>query len=401
MLKFTINGKSVDSGDIAKEMKRAVFASVTKQFRERLGSIRHPETGEFAMLVIAGDSIDDMAIRVEGSPALIEIVKERMSATELESMTFVATAPGETPRAFLSYGFEDSELAKKIAEGLQSNGIATWWAEWEIGAGDSLRRKIDSGLGDCTHFIVLLTPNSITRPWVNDEIDAGFMRKINAKSRFIPLRNGLDAESLPPLMSGIFSPAIDDINFDLKQLINDIHGISRKPVLGPAPLAVAGPNTGYTLGATAVARVFVMSSSNGQFNDPQLTLSNIGEHAGLSDDDVTDALHELRSFFEVIHEHVIPKPTLFAEFDCYWKTWNPAEDALKLASDLVNDNAFPSDPGAIATRYGWAPRRLNPAVAYLNARDALVLLEALASGPYIGIQIRKKDSTRRFVKSRN
>lgn len=401
MLKFTINGKSIGSGDIAKEMKRVVFDSVAKQFRERLGSIRHPETGEFAMVIISGDSVEDMAIRVEGSAALLDIVKSRMSSRELESMTFVATDPVGNPRVFLSYGFEDRELAKRIAEGLQCNGIATWWAEWEICAGDSLRRKIDAGLGQCTHFIVLLTPTSVLRTWVNEEIDAGYMRKINAGSRFIPLRHRLEAAALPPLMSGMFSPAIDDGDLDLQQLINDIYGISRRPPLGPAPQAVAGPNTGYSLGATAVARMFVNSSLNGQFNDPQLTLGSIGETTGLSDDDVTDAIHELSSFFKVIHDHVIPKPTLFAEFDSHWQGWTPADDALKLASDLVNDNAFPSDPSAIAVKYGWAPRRLNPAIAYLDARGAVVLLSALASGPYIGVSIRKNDSTRRFVKSRS
>lgn len=88
-------------------------------------------------------------------------------------------------------------LAQRIAETLQGNGVQTWWAEWEIGAGDSLRQKIDAGLSDCTHFIVLLTPRSIVKPWVNQEMDAGLVLKIQARCRFITLRHMLPAEALP------------------------------------------------------------------------------------------------------------------------------------------------------------------------------------------------------------
>lgn len=401
VLKFTVNGKSIQSGDIEKELMRAVAASLAQEMRERLSAIRHPDTGEFAVVVSEGDTLEDMSFRVEGSAALLEIVKTRLSPKELESMTFISTDSGRTPQAFLSYGWEDRELAKKIAEGLHAKGINTWWAEWEIGAGDSIRRKIDEGLSACTHFIVLLTPSSITRQWVNEEIDAGFMRKVNAKSRFIPLRYGVTPNSLPPLMSGMLSPEVNADASNLQQLINDIHGVSRKPALGPAPSAVVAPKTGYSSAATAVAGLFVTTSKNGQFADLQLSVSEIMEQTGLSKDDVTDALHELRHRVKVIFDRVLPKDTLYAEFDQHWQTWDPADDALKLATDLMNDDQFPTAPSEIGSRYGWPARRLNPAMSHLRERDAVNMLETLASGPFICAQIRKTDSTRRFVKSRN
>lgn len=402
MLKFTINGKDVGSQDLAEEIMRAASANVAQEMRERISAIRHPDTGEFAMVVVQGDSLNDMAFRVEGSAALLEIVKTRLSLEELESMTFIIKDVTETPRAFLSYAWDDRELAKKIAESLQTNGIETWWAEWEIGSGDSIRRKIDAGLGDCTHFIVLLTPYSITRPWVNEEIDAGFMRKVNAKSRFIPLRHGIAPDALPPLMSGLLSPEIDNDASDLKQLINDIHGLSRKPALGSVSAVAAGQKTGYSPAATAIAGLFVQLSQNGQFADPQLTIDKIADQTHLSKDDITDALHELRHHVRVsLGDRVLPKNTLYSEFDQYWQTWNPAEDALKLAADLVNDNHFPTRPEKIADLYGWTARRLNPAITYLVERDAVRVLNTVGSGSYITAHISKIDSTRRFVKSRS
>lgn len=400
MLKFTINGKDVGSEDLAKEMMREISASVVQEMRERISAIRHPDTGEFAMVIVEGDSLDDMMFRIEGSRALLEIVKTRLSLEELKSMTFVATDVTETPQAFLSYAWEDRELAEKIAEGLQANGIETWWAGWEIGSGDSIRRKIDAGLGYCTHFIVLLTLSSITKPWVNEEIDAGFIRKINAKSRFIPLRHGIAPDALPPLMSGLLSPEIDNDASGLKQLIDDIHGLSRKPALGPAPAAVASQNTGYSPAATAIAGLLVKLSQNGRFMDPQLTIDQIADQTELSEDDLSDALYELRHHVDAKFDRVLPKDKLYSEFDQFWQPWIPAEDALKLAADLVNDDNFPTDPDQIAKQYGWTARRLNPAMTYLHERDAVHIFEVCGSGPYITVCIRKTDATRRFVKSR-
>jgi len=122
------------------------------------------------------------------------------------------------PKVFLSYAFEDSALAERIARELQSQGIDTWWAGWSLKAGDSLRQKIDEGLENCTHFIVLLTSISVEKPWVKVEIDAAFVRKLELKARFIPLRYGLSPSKLPPLLRGMLSPTIDDFESDIRQL---------------------------------------------------------------------------------------------------------------------------------------------------------------------------------------
>jgi predicted nucleotide-binding protein len=68
------------------------------------------------------------------------------------------------PHAFLCYGIEDMALAEKLALAMQSHGIETWWDKWCIRPGDSLRQKVEEGLGNCTHFIALLTPTSINNP---------------------------------------------------------------------------------------------------------------------------------------------------------------------------------------------------------------------------------------------
>ena len=53
-------------------------------------------------------------------------------------------------RAFICHASEDKDLARRIATDLHRSGIDTFFDEWEISAGDSLRRKIDEGLAACT-----------------------------------------------------------------------------------------------------------------------------------------------------------------------------------------------------------------------------------------------------------
>ncbi|TIP78709.1 MAG: toll/interleukin-1 receptor domain-containing protein, partial [Mesorhizobium sp.] len=155
-------GRPFNSGDFAKDIESAALESIKEQLRERFSAIRHPDTGEFPTVLVLGEALDDLRLSIEGSPKLLALVKEKMSENEQESTTFLPVQSGP-PKAFLSYSFDDRDLAEKVSRGLMANGIDTWWAEWEIRSGDSLRRKIDEGLGNCTHFIVLLTPSAMQK----------------------------------------------------------------------------------------------------------------------------------------------------------------------------------------------------------------------------------------------
>ena len=81
--------------------------------------------------------------------------------------------------------------------------------------------------------------------------------------------------------------------------------------------------------------------------------------------------------------------------------WNPADDALKLATDMVNDPEFPSDPESISEKYQWDRRRLNPAIVYLENRKLIDSFNSISNGNWASIRITKTDNTRRFVKSRS
>lgn len=405
MIRFEFNGKPLRPGDFEQAILKTAMETVAEHIKEQIGSIRNPETGEFPTIVVMGDSLDNLSCKVEGSPELLSLVKERLGDDDKIALVETTHSHEGPPQAFLSYGWEDRELAEKIAQALQGNGIDTWWAEWCIGAGDSLRQKIDEGLGGCTHFIVLLTPTSLTKPWVNQEMDAGLVRKIRDQCKFIPIRHDLAAEKLPPLLSGVLAPEMSDFDAGIKQLINDIHGVVRKPPLGTPPEAVAEAaetETGYSAAASTISKLFVESTEHAIFADPQMTVGELAEATGLSEEDVEDAVYELGSLVKVSRDHILVKDELFATFDKFWKPWDPAEDALKLAADLVNQAEFPGSLQEIAERYGWEPRRINPAVAYLINRNVIRGSKSVGTAPWLVAWIQPKDgATRRFVRSRN
>ena len=395
-----IDGRAVEPRDLADTLTAAMLEAIRVELAERVGSIRDPDTGEFPTVVVSGDSIDSLTLQVEGSPKLVALAKERLGMADPEADS--TALPAGVPRVFLSYTSDNVDLARRVAEALQAGGIETWWDRWCIGPGDSLRQKIDEGIGSCTHFLVLLTPESIHQPWVNQEMDAGLVRRLRQQCRFVPVRYGLSSSLLPPLLSGMHSPKIT-ADSDVSQLIDDIHGVCRKPPLGRPPAAVetsVASHTGYSAAATMIAKLFVERSQHGLFGDPQISVADVASEAKLSREDTEDALHELSAFVKTSHDFVLVQGALFAEFDRFWKPWKPADDALRLAADIVNDPAFPAACEEIAVRYGWEPRRLNSAIAYLLKRRLIRDRRVLGNGPWDVIHVVGNDDMRRFVKSR-
>lgn len=402
MVKVTFNGRPFRKGDFEKALMDKALAAVKDEMHDRFGSIRHPGTDEFPTVRVLGDALNDMRMHIEGSPELLERIRERLNDEERKATTFMPTERIGSPKVFLSFSFGDQDLARQIANSLMANGIDTWWAEWEIQAGDSLRQKIDSGLDTCTHFLVLLTPGSLAKPWVQQEMDAGLVRKIGGKARFIPLRAGIAPSALPPLLSGMLSPEIGtDFETSIRNLVNDIYDVSRKPRLGPPPAHISLPQTGYSKTATAIAKLFVEETEHGEFGQPQKHVSELVEAIGVSEEDIRDAVYELRDMLQEWSGTIVPKSELFAVFDEHFMGWSPEQDALRIAADLVNDETIPGSAQEIAARYGWPPRRMNPAITWLSSRKLIRSSKAMGTQPWVTAWIDKTDETRRFVKSRS
>lgn len=91
------------------------------------------------------------------------------------------------PRAFVSHASEDKQrFVIDFATKLRAAGIDAWLDRWEMRPGDSLVRRIfDEGIGTADSFIIVLSANSIDKPWVREELDAGVVRRIEDDCRLI------------------------------------------------------------------------------------------------------------------------------------------------------------------------------------------------------------------------
>jgi hypothetical protein len=418
-VKFEMGGRPVDPDKMGDALMAALLKGIEEEVRGRIGTIRHPETGEFPVVVVRGRDIENMTCEVEGSPELLAIVNERLYGAEGEKDVEVAATSEEgkpTPVAFLCHASEDKEIVRRIAQDLVANGIDVFFDEWEIRSGDSIRRKIDEGLGRCTHFIAILTPESITKEWVQTEIDAGFIQKVAGECKFIPLRTGLPVDKLTPLLRPLHSPAVavEDYESGIAQLISDIHDVCRKPALGSPPAAVTmrTGGLGISAAAEAIVRLMVERSEHGDILDPQLEADDIREATGLSDDDIIDAVDELEGHGfiqshgslgsgEIGFDFLGPETELFAKFDQYFRSWNPGEDAVMIAADLVNSKEDGLNVQIWAEANHWPPRRMNPAVNFLINRKLVGSSEVIGCYPWTTPWIRSTPATRRFVKERS
>jgi hypothetical protein len=101
------------SNDFGKKLMDGMIAAVKRELQARFSSIRHPETGEFPTVIVEGDRLEDLRLKIEGSPALLELVRARTKPEDLEGVQMVETSATQ-PKVFLSYGSNDRELASAV-----------------------------------------------------------------------------------------------------------------------------------------------------------------------------------------------------------------------------------------------------------------------------------------------
>lgn len=103
------------------------------------------------------------------------------------------------PTVFISHITEEKEIAKSVKEFLESRFLKTINVfasshEESLKLGDDWMGTIKKSMKDCKLIIVLCSPLSITRPWINFEAGAGWVRDIPV----IPLcHSGLTPGKLP------------------------------------------------------------------------------------------------------------------------------------------------------------------------------------------------------------
>lgn len=158
----------------------------------------------------------------------------------------------KNPRVFISHASDDNDrfvisFAKKLLE----QGVDAWVDKWEMLPGDSLIDKIfEEGLKEANAVIIVLSKFSIGKPWVREEINSSFVKKVTGQCKLIPIV--LDSVEVPEcLKSTIWEEIADTNNYEdsLTRVVNSIFMYTDKPTVGKIPqyiseniVSVAGLN---------------------------------------------------------------------------------------------------------------------------------------------------------------
>jgi len=319
------------------------------------------------------------------------------------------------PVAFLCHSSVNAGLAERLAQDLQAHGIEVFFAPWAIRAGDSLRRKIEAGIDEATHFLALLTPTSLLSEWVQTELDTALVNRINGRCRLIPLLSGVLHDDVPATLRGLVHIDLADYETAFQKLVADISEMSVKRRLGepPAwarerPLDASGLSPDAQRLAAWINRHSELGNDLESFqrDDLMKELDLPAERAGMAASELEKVgwvtLHRDSSSGPGRFARLRPTGLLFIETDPVLRSWRPADDAHQIACELVNKADAGGDVVTLADidqRLGWGPRRFNPAADYLKVNGHVNALDARSARPYSYMWAGITPATRQFAAS--
>ena len=142
------------------------------------------------------------------------------------------------PKVFLSHASEDKiRFVNDFAQKLSYKGVNVWFDKLEMLPGDSLIDKIfDEGLKNADVVLIVISKNSISKPWVKEELNSSIIKKIEKGTLVIPII--IDKCVIPESLKTTVCETIKDIdNYDnsFNRILASIFGKSLKPPIGTPP----------------------------------------------------------------------------------------------------------------------------------------------------------------------
>ena len=124
-------------------------------------------------------------------------------------------------RVFVSHATADKWLATVLCEKIEETGAKTFRDDRDIDGGDDIPDAIRQQIVHCNEMVVLLTPESVNRPWVLFEVGAAWGRRRN--SRIIAVLCHVQVDSIPGMIASKKAVPInqfDQYQRELKQRVS-------------------------------------------------------------------------------------------------------------------------------------------------------------------------------------
>ena len=130
-----------------------------------------------------------------------------------------------------------------FASRLRAQGIDAWLDRWEMLPGDSLVNKLfEEGLHNATAVVIVLSTNSVDKPWVREELNAAFVKHVDSGTKLIPVV--LDDCRVPECLASTLWERISNLSAyeeSFERIVAAITGVRDKPPLGTLPGYVSAP----------------------------------------------------------------------------------------------------------------------------------------------------------------
>lgn len=92
-------------------------------------------------------------------------------------------------KVFISHSSSDQMFVRTLKSDLNENNIQTWVDEDQLNLGDNLVDKLEIALDESSHFLIILSPHSVTSDWVRFELKKA-IDNINSQllQKIIPIK---------------------------------------------------------------------------------------------------------------------------------------------------------------------------------------------------------------------
>ncbi len=154
-----------------------------------------PMINECLRYLRQNEDIREITIFTRSAAKAYQIAKALDSSYSLTREKAIARQQSDNlPLAFISYASPNRNVADNLCAKLEAVGIPVWYAPRNVDTND-YASSIVSAISRCTHFIVLVSQDSLRSEHVLNEVDLAF-QELGRKVRLCPLR--LDDEALGP-----------------------------------------------------------------------------------------------------------------------------------------------------------------------------------------------------------
>ncbi len=130
---------------------------------------------------------------------------------------------------FISHASEDKDdVVRPLAQELRGRGLDVWYDEFELRIGDSLRRKIDSGIARSRFGIVVLSPQFFAKGWPQYELDGLVTMAVSGSQVLLPLWHGVSKDEVvrhsPSLADKV---ALRTADYTISEIASEITSVVR------------------------------------------------------------------------------------------------------------------------------------------------------------------------------